>query len=194
MNATSNTSAKAQASKTYRYYSPSLSRHMLPAVDKHLPKIGAPLSVEARCEGKGTGWYELIVRGTLGKLVLRGCSWGYMGEGSRATRDVLVRLGVSKFMADNLAFTTPNHDVGGAEMVRSRRGKFRPATVGKVYFKVKLERLPELPYDVRYWTESRQTVTATTHADALLRAGVLGCDGYCAVPLATPIPASSFAN
>lgn len=123
----------------YRYYSSTLSRHMLPALDKHLPKIGCPTKVEARCEGGGNGWFELVVTGMLGKLVLRGCSWGYRGEGPHATRDVLVKLGYSQHEADALAFNTPGNDVGtGATRVaksRVRGDHYYPAAKGKVYFR-----------------------------------------------------------
>jgi len=180
---------KTNATKSkYRYYSPSLSRHMLPALDRHLAKVGRLKSVKAVCAGRGSGWYELVVTGEAGKLVLRGCSWGYYGEGCRATRDVLVRLGFPIIEAEHLAFTTPNKDVGGSEAVRSRRGKFRPAALNKVYFERELSDLPALPYDVRFLTESRRTVeSAVSPVDALLRAGVLGCDGYSAVALASPV-------
>lgn len=80
--------------KTYKYYSPSLSRFMLPALDRHLSKIGVPQVAEARCVGRDPrAWYGLVIRGTTGKLVLKGCSWGYGGEGPHATRDVLLKLG-----------------------------------------------------------------------------------------------------
>lgn len=125
--------------KQYRYYSDSLSRNMVRSVKRHLPKIGAPLAVRGICHGKGSGWYEVIVRGTLGKLVLRGCSWGYGGEGPHATRDVLVELGVQPGVADDVAFRTANSDVGQGGTVRTKRGTFRGASVGKEYFTVNLE-------------------------------------------------------
>ena len=127
----------------YRYYSSSLSRHTARSMDRHLPKIGCPTKVEARCEGKHAGWYELVVTGMLGKLVLRGCSWGYYGEGCRATRDALVKLGLPQHEADALAFTTPNKDVGSCDMRQTRSGKPAPQSLGKVYFRRTL--LPQVP-------------------------------------------------
>lgn len=108
---------------------------MLPALEKHLPKVGCPTKVEARCEGSGSGWFELVVTGMLGKLVLRGCSWGYRGEGPRATRDVLVKLGVPQHEADALAFSTPSADVGQGLTRLSKSGRHVGASVGKVYFR-----------------------------------------------------------
>lgn len=175
----------------YRFYSRSESRHMLAAVDRHISKVGTPLKAEAICAGKGTGWYELVVTGTAGKLVLRGCSWGYSGEGSRATRDVLVRLGIGLLEAEELAFRTPNADVGGSETVRSRRGKFRPATAGKVYFKVHLLPQPKGWFEVAYRNVEnmrvmRKLVEAFNHADAINRAGSLDSDRWTACKVASP--------
>lgn len=119
------------ATKKYRYYSTSESRNTLRALDRHLSKIGCPTEVKAVAHGKGWGWYELIVTGMLGKIVLRGCSWGYTGTGPHATRDVLVKLGIPQTEADALAFTTDGKDVG------------TPAAKGKVYFKRTL--LPVVP-------------------------------------------------
>jgi hypothetical protein len=135
------------ATMKYRYYSSTQSRHTLRSLDRHLPKIGCPEKVEARCEGKHGGWYELVVTGMLGKIVLRGCSWGYHGEGPHATRDALLKLGLPQWEADSLAFTTPNADVG-AGMRQTRRGKFTGASVGKVYFRRTL--LPQVPNGTTY--------------------------------------------
>ena len=131
----SNATMKSQ----YRYYSSTLSRNMVPAVKRHLPKIGTPLAVRGLCHGKFSGWYDVVIKGTLGKLCLRGCSWGYGGEGPHATRDVLVELGVQPGIADDVAFRTDNRDVGQGGTVRTRRGTFRGASVGKEYFSVNLE-------------------------------------------------------
>ena len=101
--------------KLYRYFSSSLSRHAVPALKRHLPKIGTPLLARGLCHGKHSGWYELVVRGTNGRIVLRGCSWGYRGEGPHATRDALVLLGIPQHEADRIAFTTPGQDVGNGQ-------------------------------------------------------------------------------
>ena len=89
----------------YTHYSSSLSCFTKRSLSRHLAKIGPVESVEATFVGKKHGaWYALVVRGTLGKLVLRGCSWGYRGEGPRATRDALLSLGVDQETADGHAF------------------------------------------------------------------------------------------
>ena len=146
--------------KRYRYYSSSLSRHMVPALNKHLPKIGCPTEVRAICHGgrpSDPGWYELVVTGMLGKLVLRGCSWGYGGEGPHATRDVLTALGVRSYEANELAFQTPNHDVGISATKRVG-DHFAPAVKGKVYFKRAL--LPVLPPFTAYSVVDGKVVVA----------------------------------
>lgn len=144
----------------YRYYGPSLSRTVLPALDKHLPKIGCPVKVEARCEGVGHGWYELVVTGMLGKLVLRGCSWGYHGEGSRATEAVLRRLGLD-WDAATLSYQTPNQEVG------------IPAGKGKVFFRRAL--LPQVPAGRSYSVVEGRVVLGETFSDKGVDAGQAVC-------------------
>lgn len=85
---------------------------MLRSVKRHLPKIGCPLTVRATSHGAHLGWYELVVTGKLGKLVLRGCSWGYNGEGCGATVDILKELGIPEHEAKTIVATTSNNDVG----------------------------------------------------------------------------------
>lgn len=101
-----NKNANETGSSKYRYYSDSLSRKMVPALEKHLSKIGKPLKVEGLYHGKNP-WFELVVTGEAGKLVLRGCSWGYYGEGPRATEAVLRKLGVHSFDVEQIAFKAP---------------------------------------------------------------------------------------
>lgn len=163
----------------YRYYSDSLSRKMVPSLKRHLPKIGEPMTVRGVCQGKFNGWYEVIVTGKLGKLVLRGCSWGYGGEGPHATRDVLVALGVNKEAAETVAFTTPNGDVGQGGTVKTRRGKFRGAAVGKEYFRLHLLVQPRW-HDVYNRGRFHAAVLAASPDAALLECGALGCPDWTA--------------
>jgi hypothetical protein len=81
------------------------------SVERHLPKIGIPLTVRATSHGKFNGWYRLIISGTLGKLILKGCSWGYNGEGCRATESVLRYLGLNPWEVSD-ALRSSNDDVG----------------------------------------------------------------------------------
>ena len=130
----------------YRFYSSSLSRHMVRSVERHLPKIGCPLHVRAISHGANNGWYELIVTGMLGKLVLRGCSWGYYGEGCRATQAVLTMLGVHYWDVERAAFQTPNKTVGEA------------AGKGQEFFKFHL--LPQVPNGTAYSVVNGQVEVA----------------------------------
>lgn len=168
------------ANMKYRYYSDTLSRKMLPALRRHVHKVGALQTARGLCAGKHNGWYELVVTGTLGKLVLRGCSWGYGGEGPHATRDCLVFLGIPKGEADRAAFTTPNGDVGGGAAVRSRSGKFRPANLNKEYFRLHLC-AEERPYDVLLHGKVKATVWARSRDAALAESGWTTAD-FVAVP------------
>ncbi len=105
----------------YRYVSSSLSRHMISAVEKYLPKIGKPQNVRGIFAGgrnNSRPWYRVIISGENGKLVLRGCSWGYGGEGPHATRDVLLKLGVDQFIADKAAFRSDNEHPQAGSMKR----------------------------------------------------------------------------
>ena len=92
-----------KTTKRYRYYSEAVSYKTLKAFTRHLPKIGMPTKVEGIYHGKNP-WYEVIVTGTAGKLVLRGCSWGYGGEGPRATEAVLKALGCHPFDVQTACF------------------------------------------------------------------------------------------
>ena len=74
----------------YKYVSSTLSRHTLRSLDRHLVKIGEIKTIRAMYSDRT--WYRLIVTGTTGRLVLRGCSWGYGGEGPQATEAALRRL------------------------------------------------------------------------------------------------------
>lgn len=76
------------------------------SLTRHLPKIGTPRKVEGIYHGKNA-WFRLIITGTLGKIVLRGCSWGYGGEGPRATLNILQRLGCHPFDCEQIAFRAP---------------------------------------------------------------------------------------
>lgn len=53
----------------------------------------------------------MVIRGDKGSLVLRGCSWGYGGEGPRGTEYVLKELGVHPFDVEQIAFHAPNKDI-----------------------------------------------------------------------------------
>lgn len=129
--------------KKYRYYSSSLSRHMVPALKRHIAKIGCPLTARGINHGRGNGWYELVISGEKGKLVLRGCSWGYKGEGPHATRDVLMLLGIPQHEAEEIAFKTNGAAVGtmGAK--------------GRQFFKVHL-----LPQPTNYTPEQYAAIQA----------------------------------
>jgi len=122
MNAANETNQKAGGSrrsprgasrkhmKQYRYYSSSLSRHMARSLDKHLAKIGEPTRVEGHYRGgrrNSNPWFFVVIFGTAGKLCLKGCSWGYGGEGPHATKAVLTRLGVHPFDVDTVCFKGP---------------------------------------------------------------------------------------
>jgi len=98
--------AKAQ----YRHHSTyGLTRHALRSFERHLPKIGEPLDVQgAFVKMKHGAWYSVIIHGTDGSLVLRGCSWGYSGEGPRGTEQVLKALGVHPFDVHACAFEAPD--------------------------------------------------------------------------------------
>lgn len=110
-----NTTTDAGAARRYRYYGQLPSRHMMRCLDRHLPKIGRPLRARGMSHGKNGGWYQVLVTGTAGKLVLRGCSWGYGGEGPHATEAVLRRLGALPYAAHTAAFCAANQAVGTAE-------------------------------------------------------------------------------
>ena len=100
------------ATRKYVYRSSSLSRHMIRSLDRHMAKIGTPLYARGISHGNYGGWYRVIVAGTNGRLVLKGCSWGYSGEGCRATESVLIRLGCPMAEIEQAAFRTPNTGVG----------------------------------------------------------------------------------
>jgi len=79
--------------RKYTYTAPnSLSRSVKGQIKKHLPKIGKLVSVVATFSD--SDWYKLTINGEDGRVILRGCSWGYSGEGCHATYDVLTELGV----------------------------------------------------------------------------------------------------
>lgn len=160
----------------YRYYSSSLSRHTLRSLDKHLHKIGTPLTATGESRGdRRTGWFCLVVRGTAGTIYLRGCSWGYGGEGPHATYHALIKLGVPHGEARKAAFTTSGDKVG------------TPAGKGVQFFQLSLTPQLELPYQIRHNDADREMVDAFNSQDALLRRGVLGCPGWSAVRMATPV-------
>jgi len=94
----------------YRFRSSTLSRHAVPSLIKHLSKIGLPRYVRGIYAGKNP-WYSIAIRGDNGTIVLRGCSWGYHGEGPHATVAVLRMLGINEPEAKLVAFNTPNTDM-----------------------------------------------------------------------------------
>ena len=82
-------------------------RHSLRSFSRHLAKIGKPRYGRGIFAGKHP-WYEVVIRGERGSLVLGGCSWGYYGEGSHGTEEVLTKLGVPKIQAEDIAFKADN--------------------------------------------------------------------------------------
>ena len=86
-------------------------RHSLRSFYRHFHKIGTPRYVRGVFAGKPYPWYSVIIRGTRGSLLLRGCGWGYSGEGPRGTEEVLTKLGCHPFDVQRCAFEAPNKDV-----------------------------------------------------------------------------------
>lgn len=107
----------------YRYqYSDHLSRDVLPAARRNLHKVGRVVRVEAKrynasCKSltDATGRTQVrgreVIRvvGTKGTATFTGVSWGYGGEGPRATEALLLMCGVPVTEARYLAFQRPNY-------------------------------------------------------------------------------------
>lgn len=89
---------------------------------KHIDKLGKLISIEAytvasmiktHSQGKFTTitetWFNplvrIIVRGENGSCTYGGFLWGYGGEGPHGLRDMFIKCGMSKELADHYAFT-----------------------------------------------------------------------------------------
>lgn len=94
---------------TYRYrYHGGTTRGARDRFDRILPKLGRILSVKGyRYRGRyGAQWEAVLVRGTKGTARFSGLLWGYGGEGPHGTQELLVKLGLSRSLADQIAFHT----------------------------------------------------------------------------------------
>lgn len=149
-----------QSSTPYRYYAKGKSSSgMVAALGRHLSKVGTLLEVRGESHGApGREWYRVVVRGSLGWIQLPACSWGYQGEGPRATYAVLMALGVHRADAAQAAFQAPNQEVGrcrgrrvfwrlwlcpGSQCLSQLpRGQFQPALPRHTYASSCLTLLP----------------------------------------------------
>lgn len=83
---------------------------------KHIDKIGKLVSIEAYTVGSimnGAGdskWVDnkirIIVRGETGTCTYGGFLWGYGGEGPHGLRDLFLKCGMNRALADHYAFTS----------------------------------------------------------------------------------------
>lgn len=91
--------------RTYRHRSVESTRTALRSWSKFRHKIGTPRYVRGIFSGSKTyPWYRVVVRGDRGSIVLRGCSWGFSGEGPRGTEEVLRSLSIPPFYCIHAAF------------------------------------------------------------------------------------------
>jgi len=96
----------------------------LKSIAKVLPKLGQILSVRGyrftSTRGTGTDAYttnheRVIVEGRNGKAIFNGLLWGYSGEGPRGLVTLLRATGLSKLVAEHVAFRTPRLEIDGTD-------------------------------------------------------------------------------
>lgn len=105
----------------YHYKAPNdgCTRHSVNGL-KYIDKIGKLISIEAYTVGawqgkyktaghNSTGWLDnkirIIVRGENGSCTYGGFLWGYGVEGPHGLRDLFIKCGMTKELADHYAFT-----------------------------------------------------------------------------------------
>lgn len=82
--------------------------------DKVLAKLGHIKYIRAyRYQGRYGLNEAILVRGVNGTARFTGLCWGYGGEGPRGTYQLLIKVGVSKNLADSLAFHVERKDTIG---------------------------------------------------------------------------------
>mgnify|MGYP007100937703 FL=1 len=97
---------------------------------KHIRRVGQIRTIEGYrwasrrsyvCEGDGERHYwrntheRLRIRGENGQVLLDGVCWGYHGQGPRALVDMLVVAGLTKQLAEYVAFNSPRNDSAGVD-------------------------------------------------------------------------------
>lgn len=101
----------------YRYRQQGTTGDALRTMDSVLARIGTPLSVQGyRYFGRWNKFHDgVLLRGTEGTARFSALSWGYGGEGPRGLVELLVRLGLHRERAENVAFQSRRYDDPGVD-------------------------------------------------------------------------------
>jgi len=103
--------------RPYRYRQQGTTGDALRAMPSVLSRIGTPLSVQGyRYFGRWNRFHDaVLLRGTDGTARFSALSWGYGGEGPRGLVELLVRLGIHRERAENVAFQSRRYDDPGLD-------------------------------------------------------------------------------